>query len=263
MTKPILTLPCKYTLNDFEQRGDLHHCQSCNHSLIDFRNATDEEIHTEIKKNNGRSCGIFNASQVQAKSTTYQLGFKQRIGLSLLGILGFISPAVLTSCETPDLKEQSKEEKEEIAFSKLKFPLYLRGKLVDSQNQKPIIMVQVNVMQENKVLLSGTTDENGEFKIKLEKGNLSSAHFDLVMERFGYLNDTLRALDAKNKRGLTNLELSLEAMPESTTHFPVEDQISFIKMEQMICGLMMPSKRYSSEFSNLSHLDDYLKQEKK
>lgn len=263
MTKPILTLPCKYTLNDFEQRGDLHHCQSCNHSLIDFRNATDEEIQSELTKNNSRSCGIFNASQVQAKSTTYQLGFKQRIGLSLLGILGFISPAVLTSCETPDLKEQSKEEKEEIAFSKLKFPLYLRGKLVDSQNQKPIIMVQVNVMQENKVLLSGTTDENGEFKIKLEKGYLSSAHFDLVMERFGYINDTLRSLDAKNKRVLNNLELSLEALPQSTTHFPDEGEIRFVKMEYMTTGLVSPYFRYHNEYSNLSHLDDYLKQEKK
>ena len=213
MTKPILTLPCKYTLNDFEQRGDLHHCKACNHSLIDFRNATDQEIQSELTKNNGRSCGIFNASQVQAKSTTYQLGFKQRIGLSLLGILGFISPAVLTSCETPDLNKQSKEEKEEIAFSKLKFPLYLRGKLVDEVTKKPLSKAKITFLQYNYELFSGETDENGHFSIQIKGRDFANPHFDLILEQVGYISDTLFDLDPDNKEKLTHLSLSLHAEP--------------------------------------------------
>jgi hypothetical protein len=67
MSKPVLTLPCKYTLSDFEKRGDRHHCASCNHSLKDFRNATDEEIREAISTADVKTCGIFYPSQLGSK----------------------------------------------------------------------------------------------------------------------------------------------------------------------------------------------------
>lgn len=214
MSKPILTLPCKHSLSDFEQRGDLHHCQSCDHSLKDFRNATDAEIREAITAATGNTCGIFNPDQVTAKSSTFYLGLQRRVGLSLLGILGFVSPMVMTSCTSTPPTDPHTGTKEENAFSKLKFPMYLKGTLMDQATQTPIINARIRILQQDKTLLSGHTDNNGRFAITVHEGDLSNAHFDLILDKMGYVNDTIRDLDATKQKSNIPLKLTLEARNE-------------------------------------------------
>jgi hypothetical protein len=216
MAKPILTLPCKYTLSDLGQKDGQHHCKACDHSIRDFRNATGEEISRAIAESDQRTCGIFYPAQVSHKTTTYQLGIQRRVGLSLLGILGFISPVALTSCdETTSVPETNKDvSKEDAAFAQLKFPMIVSGYLRDKANNDPLAMSEISICQNNTIIRTVKTDTDGFFTVKLEKKDLSSADFDLVIERLSYKPDTVREIGHLAKEDRTHLVLKLEAYPK-------------------------------------------------
>lgn len=211
MSKPILMLPCKYTLSDFEQRDGAHHCKACSHSLIDFRNATDEELHAALQAAGNKTCGIFRPDQVGAKTSVIQLGLQRQIGLSLLGILGLTAPMV-TSCE----KQQPVEKDiaaEKNAFGKLKFPLRMKGKLIDRTTGLPLPSSEIRMMQNGLQVLAWKTDADGSFDVELKEGQLNDAHFHLVLERMGYINDTIRAVDTWAADKQQQMQLTLQAIP--------------------------------------------------
>jgi hypothetical protein len=196
MAKPILILPCKYNLSDFEQKNGSHHCKACDHSLKDFRNSTEDEISNALSETNGKTCGIFHTSQVTHQTTTYQLGLQRRIGLSLLGILGFIAPAILTSCnETPQIPEVKEDlSNGNDAFSKLKFPMIVSGYLRDKSTDEALVMSEVAVCQQKTIIRTTKTDNTGFFRIELQRRDLSSADFDLIVKQLNYKTDTIHQL---------------------------------------------------------------------
>ena len=212
MSKPILTLPCKYNIGDFGQRNGAHHCNACDHNLVDFRNATDEEIAAALKAAGSKTCGIFRNDQTVARTSVFQLGLQRRVGLSLLGILGFISPVVLTSCDSAQDTEQQQN-----AFSKLRFPMQLKGTLTDKRTNKPISNAEISILQNDKTLLTGKTDDKGRFHIEVKEGDLSDSHFDLVLARLGYTNDTLHAVDSWNNNKQQHMQLTLQAVPKESS----------------------------------------------
>lgn len=206
MSKPILTFPCKFQPDDLEKRVDSHFCQSCDHSVIDFRNASEAEIKSTFANAEKKTCGIFNSNQVTQKTTIIPLGIQRRIGLSLFGILGLISPVVTSSCET----ESNENTETENLFGKLKFPLFLRGKLVDQESKAPLKNAVIKVLQQNKILVAGVTNENGDFIMSLNRDELSGEKFDLILENTGYVSDTIK----KNKYiASTFLELMMKVEP--------------------------------------------------
>lgn len=210
MSKPILTLPCKYTLTDFEKRDGKHHCAVCDHSLKDFRNSTNEEILQAISQPGTKTCGIFYPSQLGSRTSSFTTGFQRQIGLSLLGILGFMGPALLTSCDNAPPAGPQDPIREQSAFSKLKFPLYLRGKLIDKNTKEPVKNASIRILQHDKTLLTGTTDKDGNFKIRIGQNDLSDTHFDLILHRYGYVNDTISAVDASKLEGHLRLTIAAE-----------------------------------------------------
>ncbi|MDH4472711.1 MAG: hypothetical protein QE487_08870 [Fluviicola sp.] len=214
MSKPIITFPCKYQPNDLEKRGDSHFCQSCDHSVIDFRNATEAEINSTLTSSEKKTCGIFHSNQVTQKTTIIPIGIQRRIGLSLFGILGLISPVVTSSCET----ETPENTESKNLFDNFKFPLFLRGKLVDQESKAPLKNAVIKVLQQDKILVAGVTNENGDFIVALNRDELSDEKFDLILENTGYISDTIK----KNKYfPSTFLELVMKVeptLPDSYTY---------------------------------------------
>jgi hypothetical protein len=217
MSKPFLSLPCKYSLSDFEKQGDRHHCKACDHSLKDFRNATDEEIRQAVAESDGRTCGIFHPSQVSAKTTTFQLGVQRQIGLSLLGILGFVAPIVLSSCdnsaETP-INTSMKKLLEDDAFSKLKFPMRISGQLRDEETRLPLPNAAIHVALNDTVIRFAGTDHEGRFEFLLNRTDLVGTDFDLIITRDAFENDTLKQAGKLGPKKLEKLTLTLKAVPQ-------------------------------------------------
>lgn len=233
MQKPIITFPCKYQPGDLEKRGDSHFCQSCDHSVIDFRNAREAEIHRTLATSDKKTCGIFRSNQVTQKTTVIPLGIQRRIGLSLFGILGLISPVVTSSCET----ETAENTETENLFSNLKFPLFLRGKLVDQESKAPLKNAVIKVLQQDKILVAGVTNGNGDFIMSLNRDELSGEKFDLILENTGYISDTLK----KNKYiASTFLELVMKAEPILPNSYSYESGTTMVlpETEYMTLGFV-------------------------
>lgn len=206
MSKPHLTLPCKYKLNDFTKVDQGYHCSSCDHHLQDFRHLSPDELNQVLAASAGKTCGIFNHHQVTSKVNRFETGIQRRLGVSLLGILGFISPAILTSCN--DHSGESVQHQQ--AFGTLDFPLYLKGKLMDQRTHKPVTEAQVWLDQDNKTILTARTDSRGKFVIRINEGDLNDHQFNLILRHQIYEEETLRHLEKQSPDKLDELEIFLE-----------------------------------------------------
>ena len=244
MSKPILTFPCKYQPNDLEKRGDSHFCQSCDHTVIDFRNASEAEINSTFANAEKKTCGIFHSNQVTQKTTVIPIGIQRKIGLSLFGILGLISPVVTSSCETTTDKHEIEK-----LFSNLKLPLFLRGRVIDEQTKKPLPHVSIQLIQNTRIVLSGVTNDNGEFVFALKEHNLSSPDFDLLLESFGYMSETIHnPKDWKKKR----LEMTLDLVPSK----PVSGSniITAVMGDYVLTGVYAPQAKQTTPINWVDQL---------
>jgi hypothetical protein len=206
MKKPILTLPCKFNLTDFSQTEKGFHCKNCDKVLTDFRTASVEEINSKIKEDKS-VCGIFHSEQVSSKTSRLHLPlWNSRVSLSLLGILGFLGPVVV-SCDTV---EEPIVEKKQKAFNVLKFPMRLSGVVRDQHTSEIIPNAELKIIQNGKIIRVEKTDANGAFDFFIQKSDLNNDTFDLVFKSTDFVADTLERLsfiEAKTKR----IELSLQA----------------------------------------------------
>jgi len=183
--KPLMSLPCKNRYADMEKREAGYHCKNCDHVLTDFRNSTEEEIHSAIQANPGKICGVFNPHQFDFKVSHVQIPALNTVGFSLLGILGFLGPVVMTSCESDPAAGKKQD-----AFNVLKFPLHLKGTLRDEEGGI-LRNFKLQVLQHNQVVKTGMTDEHGNFDITIYKGDLDQETFDMVFGKAMVVNDTL------------------------------------------------------------------------
>lgn len=210
----LLGLPCKNSISGMSLEEKGYHCRSCSKHLIDFRSKKNEEIQQLIKQSKQEVCGVFHKHQVDYKVSTVTFSkVNQRIGLSLLGILGFLGP-VLQSCETP---AEDVTEKKQHAFNNLKFPMHLKGTLVDEKSNKPMANAALNILQNGKVILSAKTDPAGNFDIIIEEKDLKSKLFDLTYSAKGHTSDTLKAQHITKIKPGEKIKLTIQASPESCT----------------------------------------------
>lgn len=255
MSKPLLTLPCKYSINDFSAEGNgNYHCSSCDRVLTDFRTFEAEEISKRIREASEKTCGIFRPDQVAARRHTISLGLRSQLGLSLLGILGFVGSSLLTSCETPQqsVEKSNKDhlKKEENAFSRLKFPMNVNGTITDKLTKKAVNEAKIRIVQNGKDLVSVLSGKDGTFSLDILEGMLSETRFDLIVERQHYINDTLHGLEDHTPKKLRNLTLTLEAKPAVCIPVPgetisVEGDVMYIenvRHETMMTGIPIPDE---------------------
>lgn len=203
-----MSLPCKQSHERMQQRDGGYYCESCEKVLSDFRQKTNEEIRQVITANPGKVCGIFNHNQISSKISHVALsGASYRVGLSLLGILGFLGP-VVSSCESaPDDATVVKQK----AFNKLKFPMSISGQIKDEKTGLPLAKSPVEIQQNGKTILKGLTDEKGNFELIVQEKDLKNETFDLIYLSKNHLADTLSKQQLKSFGKGKKLVLTLKA----------------------------------------------------
>lgn len=210
--KPIMALPCKMQHEKMELTENGYQCNSCEKVLIDFRGKDTAEINALIRENKGRTCGIFNPDQYTFKESVVQFRPFQRLGLSLLGILGFIGPVVVTtSCES----EPTSEEKKQQAFNNLKFPMHLKGIVRDEDTNEPLSESKLALFQNGKEIKHFVTDKNGHFDVLIEKGDLHQEDFTLILGHDYFTNDTVPMSAVSYAQSKQKIALTLKAEPKS------------------------------------------------
>jgi hypothetical protein len=173
---PLMTLPCKKSFSELRAEG--FHCSSCNKKLVDFRNRSTEEINATIRNSEQKVCGVFDSRQFASKVSHLPIGpLGMKVGMSLLGILGFLGPVVLSSCT--DAKE-AQEEKQN-AFDNLKFPMSVEGTLIDEETKAPLPFASVSILQNGKIVKQVSADGRGNFSVRIERDDFHSENFDFIV----------------------------------------------------------------------------------
>lgn len=203
--KPLMSLPCKNRYTDMEKHESGYHCTNCDHVLTDFRNSTQDEINSAIRANPGKICGVFNPHQFDYKVSQVQIPALKAVGFSLLGILGFLGPVVMTSCESDPAANGIKQD----AFNLLKFPMHIKGTLKDEEGHI-LRNFKLQILQHGKVVKTGTTDEHGNFDVVIQKDDLNQETFDMVFGKAMHVNDTLPMQLGKFKSG-KKVKLTIKA----------------------------------------------------
>ncbi len=181
-------------LDDLQKGEAGYHCSSCDKVLTDFRGQTNDAIVNTIRTSEQKVCGIFHPHQFAFKTSELVLPSTRRVGMSLLGILGFLGP-ILTSCsdEKPSPPEKKANEIKQKAFNRLKFPMKVEGLLQDETTKKPLPFAEVAIYQDGKKIRSDQTDEKGNFSIVLDEGDLVRENFDFILSKSNYKTDTLKS----------------------------------------------------------------------
>ena len=208
MSKPIMSLPCNQSHTRMAKRDGGYYCTSCEKVLTDFRQKTDTEIKHIITSNPGKVCGIFHNHQISSKTSHVALSnASYRVGLSLLGILGFLGP-IISSCESaPDDAAFVKQK----AFNKLKFPMTISGQLKDEKTGKPLAKSPVEIQQDGKTILKGYTDKDGNFDLTVNQKDLKKETFDLIYLAKNHGADTLHQQNLESFAKGKKLILTLKA----------------------------------------------------
>ena len=203
-----MSLPCNQSHTQMEKRDGSYYCSSCEKTLTDFRQKTHTEITQIIASNPGKVCGIFYNHQVSYKISHVALSnASYRVGLSLLGILGFLGP-VTSSCESaPDDAAVVKQK----AFNKLKFPMKISGQLKDEKTGEPLTNSPVEIQQYGKTILKGSTDKHGNFELTVHKNHLKNETFDLIYQSKKHIADTLHKQELESFIKGKKLILTLKA----------------------------------------------------
>ncbi|MNJ86569.1 hypothetical protein D3C87_40710 [compost metagenome] len=235
MSKPIMSLPCNQSYTQMKQRDSGYYCSSCEKVLTDFRQKTDTEIKQLITANPGKICGIFHNHQISSKTSHVALSnASYRVGLSLLGILGFLGP-IVSSCEsTPDDAAVVKQK----AFNKLKFPMKISGQLKDEKTGKPLANSPVEIQQDGKTILKGYTDQAGNFELTVKKEDLRNESFDLIYLSKKHIADTLHQKNLESLGKGKKLILTLKA--EAATCRATKGEISVPIPGEIISGEIAP-----------------------
>jgi len=215
-----------------EKRENGYHCKNCDHVLTDFRNSTNAEIQTALQASPGKICGVFYPSQFEYKVSHVQLPAFRAVGLSLLGILGFLGP-VITSCET----EPSATEHKQKAFNQLKFPMHIKGKVNDEKTGKSLPFFEVEILQHGKLIKTVKTDKDGNFDILINEKDLDEEVFKLAIGGNGFENDTITSSVSKfrNKK----VKLTIQAQAETKICAPGKTESVYVTTNT-IEGEMMP-----------------------
>jgi hypothetical protein len=204
--KLLMNLPCKHSIQSMKQEDAGYHCSSCDKHLIDFRGKQRNEIIEHLRNTTEKVCGVFERSQFEFKVSTVAFSAAQsRLGLSLLGILGFLGP-VITSCEP---SSEDATELKQHAFSQLKFPMQIKGTLENEATGKAVSSGTIQVLQNGRVIRKVKTDASGKFVLILEKHDLEKEHFDLVFSGNGIIQDTLKNQGTNQGK----IQLKIQAEP--------------------------------------------------
>jgi len=149
--------PCLENWDNFEKKGNVGFCSSCNKNVIDFTGYTDQEIIEFFKRDNGKTCGRFKQDQLKI----YDSGKDRN---SFNGVAAILAAGILTMAQVPEVAAQTKR---------------ITGKVLDETNAG---------IPGTNVLIKGTengtvTDADGNFEVPY---NGTKDDLTLVFSFIGY-----------------------------------------------------------------------------
>jgi hypothetical protein len=191
--------PCTMKWEEME-RVDEHsrNCSSCERVIVDFTKMSDAELVSFFNKNK-HACGKFTTSQLNR-----ELKIDRTIARNGAWKNIFMLPALFLGLET-FAREKSGENENKTVSSYIKNTtehkaeqpqanatndsLVIQGHVTDAATGEPVLFAIVSIRDSLNGIVSGTTDVNGAFSLKIANPEQSSS-VNIVVTNVGYLQAT-------------------------------------------------------------------------
>ncbi len=170
--------PCHEDWNKMTQKEKGRHCNVCEKTVVDFTNKTDEQI-VKTFESNGKLCGHFKTNQLDRELVFSRKSKNSYRSMAASGLLAFLA---LNSFKSK-AQNQPLLPKTEL----IKSVNHIKGKIATSVLKEHVITG--TILDENDLPLPGanvivkgasigtTTDFDGNFKLKVEKGVILEVSF--------------------------------------------------------------------------------------
>jgi len=206
--------PCEESWNDMisEEKGNF--CTTCEKTVIDFTNLSDKEIYLFFQKNTGKVCGKFNSDQLDRnlnEPISKNIFSLQKSFFSLMILLGLNHETEAQSLQKNAKPASSQKITKNKSLKNNLKEITVFGEVLDEKNGRKLPFVNIWV---NAYNLGTITDENGEFRLKLNVKDWC-APIKITFNSIGYL---------KSEQQISTFDkpLNISMIPDSTNFFGVK-----------------------------------------
>lgn len=168
--------PCGEKWENFTMTSHGGFCSSCSKTVIDFKNASDEEIIEFFKNKPAHACGRFRADQLKTYSFTKPVVTLHpgmalfKAGLLSLVLLLMSRPSIAQTAPEPTKKEIADRESDQ-ALTVTDDGRIIKGIVLSSDDNSPL--AGVNVILKGAAIGTATdADGRFEFPEKLKEGDV-------------------------------------------------------------------------------------------
>ncbi|HYG15162.1 MAG TPA: carboxypeptidase-like regulatory domain-containing protein [Bacteroidia bacterium] len=200
------TFPCSKKWEDLNDLSNgKRFCESCNKCITDFSGLNSMELNTHFKAL-GNACGKFSIDQLPGLYSRYSLINFTNISLSILSLLGVFAPVngnAQTDADINNLYSNLTSTNDT-----LKFPIQVHGRLRDKGTLEVAIGVKVQVIQNDTVIKTTTTDFNGRFSFSLTDKELTDSLITLRVS-YNFLSEKTTDLTLVNDSNLSSAEFDM------------------------------------------------------
>ncbi|MBC6109886.1 carboxypeptidase-like regulatory domain-containing protein [Pedobacter fastidiosus] len=166
--------PCNQQWDNMQKNQDGRFCNSCQKSVIDFTEFSDEDLRNWFTKANENVCGKLNANQLDRLIITETKFSIHRFRPSLIAasLFAFLSFPKLSNANIkiiyPTFQSDKRSNQIDLIESDTLIDsiVTIKGRVIDKDNKQPIFLLSVVIKGAKK---SVVTDNNGNFEIKLNK----------------------------------------------------------------------------------------------
>lgn len=212
--KKALTLtipePCSENFNKMTPVKGGKFCGSCEKTIVDFRTMSDGQILNFYKKNNGKTCGVFNEGQLN-RAMSFPMEAKPNrnwkavaalaaglmFGNGLIGQSMIPKTGELTVVEKRLVKENVADEKDNTTANRV-----IQGQVTD-MSEEPLIGANILISGKS---IGAITDLDGNFKLTIPEG---MSTFKIEVSYTGYETQIL-LFDENNPIITSKIEIVLQ-----------------------------------------------------
>jgi len=199
--------PCAEKWDKMFADGHGRFCNSCQQSVTDFTRFSDDDLKVWFIENRGKTCGKFNAEQlnrlISIKSKYSISNFKP--SLVAASFIAFLSFPKFSSAQTQKpatvQTDNFQRIKDKVNAVVPDSNIIIKGMVLDKDDKLPLTGVSLKF---GNALKYATTNDKGEFEIKLPK-DMAEDKFDITVTYIGYKTLTTQVDMLKAKE--INLEL--------------------------------------------------------
>lgn len=203
--------PCSQKWDDMDLAKNGRFCAHCEKEVIDFTKFTDQELASWFKKDHDMSCGRFYPNQLNklfVPKSNFSLKFFKP-SLLVASFFAFLSLPKLTLAHAKldyqtIVYKGTTNSSSPLATEEPDTGLIIKGRAIDDADKQPIAGLIIKIKGGKTV---GTTDEKGNFEIRLDKTKLpKKARLEFLF--LGYEIKELKLNLKKNKSIFVEMKIS-------------------------------------------------------